>query len=153
VVWEGWHREVSPYPDLGWLPALGTRGSIVRYPIPQRTFKYVATVQSVTDETCQLPTSDEPPLTTPVRHHSGGWPGSGSSASLVSLPANRSAALAGHEHYTFKDRGEVAGGAYNHKTMPDWRVKRHRSVMNRRADHIERKAGENQPHCRLRHGH
>jgi hypothetical protein len=25
----------------------------VRYPIPQRTFKYVATVQSVTDETCQ----------------------------------------------------------------------------------------------------
>jgi hypothetical protein len=27
--------------------------STVRYPIPQRTFKYVATVQSVTDETCQ----------------------------------------------------------------------------------------------------
>jgi hypothetical protein len=26
--------------------------STVRYPIPQRTFKYVATVQSVTDETC-----------------------------------------------------------------------------------------------------
>jgi hypothetical protein len=102
---------------------------------------------------CQLPTSDEPPLTTLVRHHSGGWPGSGSSASLVPLPANRSAALAGHEHHTFKDRGEVAGGAYNHKTMPDWRVKRHRSVMNRRADHIERKAGENQPHCRRRHGH
>ena len=25
----------------------------VRYPVPQRTFKYVATVQSVTDETCQ----------------------------------------------------------------------------------------------------
>ena len=25
----------------------------VRYPIPQRTFKYVATVQSVTDEACQ----------------------------------------------------------------------------------------------------
>ena len=25
----------------------------VRYPIPQQTFKYVATVQSVTDETCQ----------------------------------------------------------------------------------------------------
>ena len=61
----------------------------------------------------------------------------GSSASLVPLPAKRSAALAGHEHHTFKDRDEVAGGAYNHKTMPDWRVKRHRSVMNRRADHIE----------------
>ena len=61
------------------------------------------------------------------------------------MPANRSAALAGHEHHTFKDRGEVAGGAYNHKTMPDWRVKRHRSMMNRRADHIERKTGENQP--------
>jgi hypothetical protein len=25
---------------------------------------------------CQLPTSGEPPLTIPVRHHSGGWPGS-----------------------------------------------------------------------------
>ena len=79
--------------------------------------------------------------------------GIGSSASLVPLPANRSAALAGHEHHTFKDRGEVAGSAYNHKTMPDWRVKRHRSVMNRRADNIERNAGENQPHCRRRHGH
>ena len=79
--------------------------------------------------------------------------GIGSSASLVPLPANRSAALAGHEHHTFKDRDEVTGGAYNHKTMPDWRVKRHRSVMNRRADHIERNAGENQPHCRRRHGH
>jgi hypothetical protein len=27
--------------------------SSVRYPIRQRTFKYVATVQNVTDETCQ----------------------------------------------------------------------------------------------------
>jgi hypothetical protein len=79
--------------------------------------------------------------------------GIGSSASLVPLRANRTAALAGHEHHTFKDRGEVAGSAYNHKTMPDWRVKRHRSVMNRRADNIERNAGENQPHCRRRHGH
>jgi hypothetical protein len=74
-------------------------------------------------------------------------------ASLVPLPENRSAALAGHEHHTFKDRGEVAGGAYNHRTVPDWRVKRHRSVMNRRADRIERNAGENQPHGRRRHGH
>jgi hypothetical protein len=46
--------------------------------------------------------------------------GINSSASLVPLPANRSAALAWHEHHTFKDRGEVARGAYNHKTMPDW---------------------------------
>jgi hypothetical protein len=30
--------------------------STVRYPIPQRTFKYVATVQSVTDERCQFRT-------------------------------------------------------------------------------------------------
>jgi len=104
-------------------------------------------------EVCQLPTSGEPPLTTPVRHHSGGWPGSAAPRAWSTLPANRSAALAGHEHHTFKDRGEVAGGAYNHKTMPDWRVKRHRSMMNRRADHIERKAGENEPHCRRRHGH
>ena len=72
---------------------------------------------------------------------------------LGPLPANPSAALAGHEHHTFKDRREVAGGAYNHKTMPDWRVKRHRSVMDRGADHIERNAGENQPHGRRRHGH
>jgi hypothetical protein len=35
-----------------WHPGVST----VRYPIPQRTFKYVATVQSVTDETCQLRT-------------------------------------------------------------------------------------------------
>jgi hypothetical protein len=72
---------------------------------------------------------------------------------LGPFPANRSAALAGHQHHTFKDRGEVAGGAYNHKTMPDWRVKRDRPVMNRRADHIERNAGENQPHRRRRHGY
>ena len=37
----------------GYLP-LATGVSTVRYPIPQRTFKYVATVQSVTDETCQI---------------------------------------------------------------------------------------------------
>jgi hypothetical protein len=36
---------------IGWLSALGTRGFHRRYPIPQRTFKCVATVQSVTDET------------------------------------------------------------------------------------------------------
>jgi hypothetical protein len=30
--------------------------STVRYPILQRTFKYVATVQSVTDETCHIRT-------------------------------------------------------------------------------------------------
>jgi hypothetical protein len=36
----------------GYLP-LAAGVSTVRYPIPQRTFKYVATVQSVTDETCQ----------------------------------------------------------------------------------------------------
>ena len=35
----------------GYLP-LAPGVSTVRYPIPQRTFKYVATVQSVTDETC-----------------------------------------------------------------------------------------------------
>ena len=35
----------------GYLP-LATGVSTVRYPITQRTFKYVATVQSVTDETC-----------------------------------------------------------------------------------------------------
>jgi hypothetical protein len=34
----------------GYLP-LAPGVSTVRYPIPQRTFKYVATVQSVTDET------------------------------------------------------------------------------------------------------
>ena len=36
----------------GYLP-LAPGVSTVRYPIPQRTFKYVATVQSVTDETWQ----------------------------------------------------------------------------------------------------
>jgi hypothetical protein len=39
----------------GYLP-LVTRVSTVRYPIPQRTFQYVARVQSVTDETCHLRT-------------------------------------------------------------------------------------------------
>ena len=39
-------------PVGGYLP-LAPGVSTVRYPIPQRTFKYVATVQSVTDETCQ----------------------------------------------------------------------------------------------------
>jgi hypothetical protein len=39
--------------SVGWIPALGNRVSTVRYPVPQRTFKYVATVHSVTDETCQ----------------------------------------------------------------------------------------------------
>jgi hypothetical protein len=38
--------------ELGWLSALVPGVSTVRYPIPQRTFKYLATVQSVTDETC-----------------------------------------------------------------------------------------------------
>ena len=36
----------------GYLP-LAPRVSSVRYPIRQLTFKHVATVQSVTDETCQ----------------------------------------------------------------------------------------------------
>ena len=70
---------------------------------------------------------------------------------LGPLPTNRSAALAGHEHHTFKDRGEVAGGAYNHKTMPDWRVKRHRSVMNRCADTVRpaetRRARQHHANC------
>jgi hypothetical protein len=39
----------------GYLP-LAPGVSTVRYPIPQRTFKYVATVQSLTDETCHLRT-------------------------------------------------------------------------------------------------
>jgi hypothetical protein len=39
----------------GYLP-LAPGVSTVRYPIPQRTFKYAATVQSVTDETRQLRT-------------------------------------------------------------------------------------------------
>jgi hypothetical protein len=39
--------------DCGpWHPGVST----VRYPIPQRTFKYVTTVQSVADETCQKQT-------------------------------------------------------------------------------------------------
>ena len=43
----------------GYLP-LATGVSTVRYPIPQRTFKYVATVQRVTDETCQFRTTRLP---------------------------------------------------------------------------------------------
>ena len=43
--------------SLGGYLLLAPGVSTVRYPIPQRTFKYVATVQSVTDETCQLLTS------------------------------------------------------------------------------------------------
>src|SRR5207248_4299386 len=39
----------------GYLP-LAPGVSSVRYPIRERTFKYVATVQSVTDETYQEPT-------------------------------------------------------------------------------------------------
>jgi hypothetical protein len=42
---------------VGYLP-LAPGVSNDRYPIRQRTFKYVATVQSVTDETCQLRTRD-----------------------------------------------------------------------------------------------
>ncbi|HWN79653.1 MAG TPA: hypothetical protein VNN81_17590, partial [Bradyrhizobium sp.] len=38
--------------SLGGYLLLAPGVSTVRYPIPQRTFKYVATVQSVTDETC-----------------------------------------------------------------------------------------------------
>src|ERR1700730_15318677 len=44
---------------VGYLP-LPPGFSTVRYPIPQRTFKYVATVQSVTDETCQSRTNALP---------------------------------------------------------------------------------------------
>ena len=40
----------------GWIPALGNRGSTVRYSIPQPTFKYVATIETTTDETCQFRT-------------------------------------------------------------------------------------------------
>ena len=43
----------------GYLP-LAPGVSSVRYPIRERTFKYVATVQSVTDETCQIRTSERP---------------------------------------------------------------------------------------------
>jgi hypothetical protein len=52
----------------GYLP-LATGVCIVRYPIPQRTFKYVATVQSLTDETCQLLTSDYVPGLALIRKH------------------------------------------------------------------------------------
>ena len=44
----------------GYLP-LAPGVSSVRYPIRQRTFKYVATVKSETDETCQEPTLTGPP--------------------------------------------------------------------------------------------
>ena len=55
------HTRHSQYPSGpaqlgGYLPS-APGVSTVRYPIPQRTFKYVATVQSVTDETCQFRTS------------------------------------------------------------------------------------------------
>jgi hypothetical protein len=40
----------------GGYPPLAPGVSTVRYPIPQRTFKYVATVQSVTDERCHFRT-------------------------------------------------------------------------------------------------
>ena len=51
------HLGHSPQPtqmsqEGGYLP-LAPGVSTDRYPIPQRTFEYVATVQSVTDETCQ----------------------------------------------------------------------------------------------------
>jgi hypothetical protein len=56
-----------------WIPALGNRVSTVRYPIPQRTFKYVATVQSVTDETCQhrkcAPSHHPPPRSCALPFH------------------------------------------------------------------------------------
>jgi hypothetical protein len=42
----------------GYLP-LAPGVSTVRYPIPQRTFKYVATVQVVTDEMCHKLTPAE----------------------------------------------------------------------------------------------
>jgi hypothetical protein len=45
-------RAQAPAELGGYLP-LAPGVSTVRYPIPQRTFKYVATVQSLTDETCQ----------------------------------------------------------------------------------------------------
>jgi hypothetical protein len=48
-------RARAPAELGGYLP-LAPGVSTVRYPIPQRTFNYVATVQSVTDETCQQQT-------------------------------------------------------------------------------------------------
>src|SRR5438477_217563 len=51
------HSCRSRYPQgsaqMGAYLPLAPGVSSVRYPIPQRTFKYVAAVQSVTDETCQ----------------------------------------------------------------------------------------------------
>jgi hypothetical protein len=49
----GRHETARPMSQLGGYLPLAPGVSTVRYPIPQRTFKYVATVQSVTDETCQ----------------------------------------------------------------------------------------------------
>jgi hypothetical protein len=49
-----YHHEDPPFGvmpanrDVGWLPALGTRGSTVRYPIPERIFDYVSTVRCAT---------------------------------------------------------------------------------------------------------
>jgi hypothetical protein len=60
-----WQREPLLMPLSGHCPSARSTASLggylllapgvstVRYPIPQRTFKYVATVQSVTDETCR----------------------------------------------------------------------------------------------------
>jgi hypothetical protein len=48
--WDGASAQLGGYLPLP--PGVST----VRYPIPQRTFKYVGTVESVTDETCQLRT-------------------------------------------------------------------------------------------------
>jgi hypothetical protein len=61
---QAWGRELLFMPLSGHYPSARSTASLggylllapgvstVRYPIPQRTFKYVATVQSVTDETC-----------------------------------------------------------------------------------------------------
>ena len=55
----------------GYLP-LAPGVSTVRYPIPQRTFKYLATVQSVTDETCHFRTLST--LAEPIRTQAGPAP-------------------------------------------------------------------------------
>ena len=48
------YQKVNPLllASLGGYLLLAPGVSTVRYPIPQRAFRYVATVQSVTDETC-----------------------------------------------------------------------------------------------------
>jgi hypothetical protein len=64
------HTCHSRYP-----PGLAQMGGYLRLapgvppsdPIPQRTFKYVATVQSVTDETCQQRTMRAPALNGPPK--------------------------------------------------------------------------------------